>query len=133
MTETHVETVLEEWGEQTADHFKTKADEVKELLITLAQAADSACNTSQCHSTQFTDIISRLEQIGDLDDLTQMRSSIVKRVAEFKHSVDRMVQENQKSIAQLKAVVSGYEDKLKTLDHQGLPRSADSGGESSQY
>ncbi len=118
VTETHVETVLEEWGEQTADHFKTKADEVKELLITLAQAADSACNTSQCHSTQFTDIISRLEQIGDLDDLTQMRSSIVKRVAEFKHSVDRMVQENQKSIAQLKAVVSGYEDKLKTLDHQ---------------
>jgi diguanylate cyclase (GGDEF)-like protein len=117
-TETHVETVLEEWGEQTAEHFKAKADEVKDLLITLAKAADSAGNNSQSHSSQFTDIIFRLEQIGDLDDLTQMRSSIVRRVAEFKQSVNKMVQENQKSIAQLQAAVSNYEDKFRTLDHQ---------------
>jgi diguanylate cyclase len=117
-TETHVETVLDEWGEQTAEHFKAKTDEVKELLITLAQAADSACNNSQSHSSQFTDIISRLEQIGDLDDVTQMRSSIVRRVSEFKQGVDKMVQENQKSIAKLQAAVSNYEDKFRTLDHQ---------------
>jgi hypothetical protein len=40
-TETQVEQHLEQWGECSAEYFKTKANEVKELLIVLARTAES--------------------------------------------------------------------------------------------
>jgi hypothetical protein len=40
-TEGQVEERLRQWGECTAEYFKTKADEVKELLLVLARTAES--------------------------------------------------------------------------------------------
>ena len=116
-TESQVEVLLEEWGGRTADHFKGKADEVRELLITLAKTAESVSNKDRGSSNQFKELIGRIERIADLDDLTTMRYSIVERVTELKNGVTQMAKDSQQLVAQLKAQVSIYETRLKSVEH----------------
>ncbi len=116
-TESQVEALLQEWGEKTAAHFKNKADEVKELLIALARTAESVGDHDHRYSSQFADLTVHLERIGDLDSLTQIRSSLVKRVTELKESVDQMTRESLELVTQLRAEVSTYEIRLKEAEH----------------
>jgi diguanylate cyclase len=116
-TETQVEVLLDEWGERASHHFKEKADEVKELLIALAKAAESVGNKDKSYSHRFNDLIGHLETIADLDDLTVVRSSIVKQAAQLKHSVDQMARESQQLVASLKSEVSTYEDRLRSIEN----------------
>ena len=115
-TEQQVEAHLQQWGEGTAEHFKAKANEVKELLLVLARTAESVGERDQRYSNQFSQFTSRLKTIADLDDLTQVRASLVKGAAELKNYVDQMSQDSQKSVAQLRAEVSTYESKLKVVE-----------------
>ncbi len=117
MTESQVEVLVGEWGERTSEHFKGKADEVKELLIALAKAAESIGNKDEGCSLHFRDLIGRLEQIADLDDLTKIRSSIVERVTELRDGLDQMTRSSLRLVTQLKAEVSVYETKLKSAEH----------------
>ena len=73
----HVEEQLEQWGGRTAEYFKAKTDDVKELLIVLARTAESMGERDQSYAKQFTDFTTRLRTIADLEDLTQVRASLV--------------------------------------------------------
>jgi diguanylate cyclase (GGDEF)-like protein len=114
---TEVESFLEEWGERTSDHFKSKTDEVKQLLIALAKAAESVGTRDQGYSSQFKELTGRLERIADLDDLTEIRSSLVERVTELKDNVKQMARDSEELVAQLKAEVSTYETRLRSAEH----------------
>jgi diguanylate cyclase (GGDEF)-like protein len=116
-TEKQVEVQLREWTARASGHFKAKADEVKELLLALAKTAESVGNRDQGYSSQFKELTGRLEKIADLEDLTQIRSSLVKRVTELKQSVDQMTRDSQQLVAQLRAEVSIYETRLKSVEH----------------
>jgi diguanylate cyclase (GGDEF)-like protein len=115
-TEQQVEVQLQEWGERTAGQFKAQADEVKELLIAMAKTAESVGARDQGYASQFAGLTSRLERIADLSDLTKIRSSLVERVAELKTTVDQMTRDNQQLVAQLRAEVSTYETRLKSVE-----------------
>lgn len=116
-TEKQVEILLAEWGGRTSEYFKGKADEVKELLIALAKAAECVGHNNHGHSRQFKELTDRLERIADLDDLTEIRSSLVDRVTELRNSVNQMALDSQELVAHLKAEVSIYETKLKAAEH----------------
>jgi diguanylate cyclase (GGDEF)-like protein len=116
-TEGQVEALLQAWGERTASHFRVKTEEVKELLIALARTAESVGDRDNRFSTQFADLTVHLEEIGDLDNLTQIRSSLVKRVNELKESVDQMTQESIQLVAQLRVEVTTYETRLREAEH----------------
>ena len=122
LTETQVEILVAEWGEKTSDHFKEKADEVKELLIALAKAAESVGNKDHGFSNRFKGLINRLERIADLDDLTEIRSTIVERANELKIGVNQMTEDSQRLVADLKAQVSIYETRLRIGRASRLPR-----------
>ena len=115
-TERQVEQQLEDWGGRTSEYFKTKANEVKELLIVLAKTAESLAKRDQRYAGRFSDLTTQLQTIANLDDLGQIRSSLVKRAAELKSYVEQMTQDSQKSVAQLEAAVSTYETKLKAVE-----------------
>ena len=116
-TQQQVEIRLQEWGERTAEHFRTKADEVKELLIALARTAESVGDRNNGYTQQFGSLTSRLETIADLDDLTEIRSSLVKGVQELKSSVDQMKRDSEQLVANLKAEVTTYETRLREVEH----------------
>jgi diguanylate cyclase (GGDEF)-like protein len=119
-TEKQVEEQLEKWGGQSAEYFKAKAHEVKELLILLARTAQSLGERDQRYTSQFTQFTSRLQKIANLEDLSQVRASLVKGAAELKTYVDRMAQDSRESVAQLQAEVSTYETKLKAVEELAL-------------
>jgi diguanylate cyclase (GGDEF)-like protein len=116
-TERQVEIQLQEWGTRTAAHLKDKADEVKELLITLANAAESVGSRDAGYTNKFKDLTGRIEQIANLDDLTQIRSSIIRRVTELKGSVDQMARDSQELVTRLRTEVSTYEARLKAIEY----------------
>lgn len=119
-TQNQVEIQLQEWGARTAEHFKTLADEVKELLIALAKTAESVGSRDQGYSSRFRALTGELERIAGLNDLTQIRTSLVKSVTELKTSVVQMTEDNQQLVLQLQAEISTYENRLKSAERLAL-------------
>jgi diguanylate cyclase (GGDEF)-like protein len=115
-----VEVQLREWGDRLSDHLKSKADEVREILVALSKTAESVGGWDKGYSNQFKEVTGRLEQIANLDDLTEIRSSLVKRVSELKSNVDQMTRDSKELVAHLRAEVSIYETKLKTAEQLSL-------------
>jgi diguanylate cyclase len=93
---------------------------VKELLLALAKTAESVGSRDKGYSTKFSELTGRLEKVAHLKDLTQIRSSLVEQVSELKRNVDQMTRENQQLVAQLRAEVSIYETRLKSVEHLAL-------------
>jgi diguanylate cyclase (GGDEF)-like protein len=111
-----VEEQLQQWCNRTSNHLKEKANEVKELLLVLARTAESVGERDQRYSNQFSDFTTRLKTIADLDDLTQIRASLVRGASELKNCIDQMAQDSRKSVVELRAEVSSYETKLKQVE-----------------
>jgi diguanylate cyclase (GGDEF)-like protein len=119
-TEGQVEERLRQWGECTAEYFKTKADEVKELLLVLARTAESMGDRDHRYANHFSELTARLHTIADLDDLTEVRSSLVKQATELKTYVDQMALDSRNSVAQLQTEVSTYETRLRAVEQLAL-------------
>ena len=118
--QSNVEKELSKWGGRTADYFKAKANEVKELLIVLAKTAESVGERDQRYASRFTELTTELRTIANLEDIGQVRTSLVQRATELKSYVDQMSRESKNSVAQLQAEVSTYETKLKAVEELAL-------------
>lgn len=114
--ESGIEQQLQAWGGNTAEYFKAKANEVKDLLIVLARTAESVGERDQRYAKRFTELTVQLRSIANLEDLGQVRSSLVQRATELKSYVDHMSEESKKSVAQLQAELTTYEARLKTVE-----------------
>ena len=75
-TREQVKEQLQQWGSRTEEYFKQKTNEVKELLIVLARTAESVGERDQKYASQFTELTSRLQTIANLEDITQIRTSL---------------------------------------------------------
>ena len=115
-----VEEHLLQWEGRSAEYFKAKAGEVKELLITLAGTAESMGERDQRVTRHFTQFTSQLQTIAHLEDLGQIRASLVRGTTELKTYVDQMAQESKKSVERLRAEVSTYETKLQAAEQLAL-------------
>jgi diguanylate cyclase (GGDEF)-like protein len=119
-TEELVEEQLRRWGGHTEEYLKAKANDIKELLIVLARTAESVGERDQRYASRFTQFTSRLQAIADLEDLTQVRASLVQRATELKACVEQMEEDSHQSLVQLHAEVSTYETKLKAAEELAL-------------
>jgi len=119
-TEAEVEEQLLRWGVRGADYFKTKANEVKELLLVLARTAESMGARDERYTTHFNQFRAQLQTIADLEDFAQVRTSLVQQAEELKTYVDQMAQDSRESVAHLQAEVSTYESKLKVAEQLAL-------------
>jgi diguanylate cyclase (GGDEF)-like protein len=115
-----VEERLDNWASVTAERLKHRADGVKELLMMLARTAESVGERDQRYANRFGDLTTELSAIANLDDLTQVRSSLVRKAGELKNCVDQMTYESHHSIAELRSKVLVYETKLKTVEQLAL-------------
>lgn len=112
----HVQERLQDWGHRTAAHYREKTAEVKELLIVMAQTAESVGERDQRCAGQISEVTKRLKTIASLEDLTEIRASVERSAADLKTSVDRMAEEGKRAVAQLKAEVSSYQVKLEEAE-----------------
>jgi len=119
-TEAEVEEQLLRWGGRGAEYFKTKANEVKEILLVLARTAESMGARDERYANHFNQFRAQLQTIADLEDFAQVRSSLVRQASELKTYVDQMAEDSRESVAQLQAEVSTYESKLKVVEQLAL-------------
>ena len=115
-----IEDELEQWGGRTADYLRAKAKEAKELLLALAQTAESLGERDQRYASHFTQFTSRLRAIADLEDLTQVRASVLQRATELRTYINQMEHESRELVDHLQAEVSTYETRLKAAEELAL-------------
>ncbi len=115
-TQAEVEEHLRQWGGRSAQYFQIKAGEVKELLLVLAQTAQSMGERDQRYTRHFGELTAKLRTIADFDDLSEVRHSLVQQAAEIKTYVEQMAQESRDSVNRLQSEVLTYESKLKQVE-----------------
>jgi diguanylate cyclase (GGDEF)-like protein len=117
-TEERVEEQLKEWGGQTAEYFQQRACEVKEILMVLARAAESVAERDQHYAKQFEEFTTRLQAMARLEDLPQIRASLMRGAQELKACVDKMEQDGRESVKTLRGQVSTYQAKLEEAEQR---------------
>jgi diguanylate cyclase (GGDEF)-like protein len=117
-TEDVVKKVLEDWGAQTANYFRQRATDVKEILMVLARAAESVSERDQRHGRQFGEFTKRLHGMANLEDLPQIRAALVRGAKELQTCVDKMEQDSHDSVAALRTQVTTYQAKLEEAEQR---------------
>lgn len=115
-TERKVQEYLQDWGRRTAKHYRQQTGEVKKLLLVMARTAESVGERDQRCAQQIGAITGRLKNISNLEDLTQIRASIVNSAAELKASIYKMAAEGEAAIKQLRVEVSTYQTRLEEAE-----------------
>lgn len=118
--EREVSEQLHLWEDRTKKFYQARTTEVKELLIMLARTAESVGERDHRYSDHFSQFTSRLKTISNLEDLTNVRASLVREALELKSYVDKMEQDSNKLVKELKSEVSTYETKLKEVEELAL-------------
>jgi diguanylate cyclase len=116
--EDRVEQQLQKWGDRSAEYLKQKADEIKDILLMLTHTAESLSERNQRYSVQFSGFTVRLQQMAALEDLPQIRASLLESAAELKECVDEMEEDGRESAAKLKADVVIYQTRLEDAEHR---------------
>jgi len=103
---------LKEWGEYAAVNQQKKTADVKEIMMTLARTADIIADRDRRYAGQFGDLTGSLKAIATLDDVSRMRQSILLNAAKLSTYVERLTQENEQSVNQLRQELTAYQSRL---------------------
>lgn len=114
-----VTQALQTWGDLARANLQQKADDVKELLVVLARTGAVIAASDKQYSKRFDDFTVRLEGISTLEDITQLRASLIGTAAELRTCVDAMSQSAKASVAQLQAEVVTYQTRLEEAERIG--------------
>ena len=114
-TEGRIMQELQRWGERAEANLQQKTSDVKELLVVLARTASSLASNGDRNAQQFDEFTAKLERIADLEDLTQMRASLVRGASELRSKVEHMSRSARESVAQLQAEVVTYQARLEEV------------------
>ena len=107
---------MQTWSARAAHFYEEKTHEVKEILTILAKAASQVGERDQRYAKQFGHLTDRLQATAKLNDLTAIRQSLVKHVAELKICVTKMAKDGEESVAQLRAQMTAYEGRLEEVE-----------------
>lgn len=111
-TEKRVEEELRAWGDRAARFYDEKSDELKQVLMIVAQATRQMGDRDQRYAKQFLELTDRLQATARLNDLTLMRKSLGASLEDLEVCVANMTRDGQDSVAGLRAQLSSYETRL---------------------
>jgi len=107
--------VLEEvLAQDTTVRVRGRAKKMSKLDAMMRTLADGAVDTTDPSITTVGNV--QTLTFSNLDDLTQIRTSLVQRVTELKTSVEQMTRDSQDLVAHLKAEVSTFQTRLKAVE-----------------
>jgi diguanylate cyclase (GGDEF)-like protein len=115
-TEKEVEAVLGQWGEQSARYYRGKTEEFKEIMMIMARTAQSVGDRDQRYSQQLTDFTTRLHSLASLDDLSQIRDSLVCTAVELQEHVDQIGRDGEEVVSQMRGELRQYQARLEEAE-----------------
>src|SRR5579883_3460871 len=107
---------LEDWGERASAYYKKKAPEAKEIMVMLARTAEVIAERDSRYAGQFGDLTGTLKAIANLDDLAQIRQSILVSASKLSSYVERLTQENAESVRHLRSELSTFQNRLEEAE-----------------
>ncbi|MGD1070290.1 MAG: GGDEF domain-containing protein [Bryobacteraceae bacterium] len=107
-----VDSELSLWADNVERHLRAKAAEARDIMLAMASAAQSLGTRDKRYVSRFRDLTARLEEIADLDDLSEVRRSLVASAFELSTDVRNMEIEGQRTIAGLEVRLEGYRKQL---------------------
>jgi diguanylate cyclase (GGDEF)-like protein len=118
-TQQAVDEEFRQWADSIEQHLRSKACEAREIMLVMANAAQNLGKRDQRYVRRFSDLTSRLKKIADLDDLSDLRQSIMASASELSAEVQSMEAEGQRTIANLKIKLEGYQNQLAEAERRG--------------
>jgi diguanylate cyclase (GGDEF)-like protein len=103
---------LEQWGHDAARHYQAKSEEVKQLILAMLQTAEGVGTRDLQCAGQIQEVTERLKAVASLDDLSEIRASIVSSAVLLKSSIDRMTEEGKAAVDRLRGQINTYQAKL---------------------
>ena len=103
---------LRSWGDHTETYFARKTAEVVEVITELAGTAEFIGKRDQRYVQKFNEITAGLQSIAQLEDLSRMRTSLLRSAGELKGCVEKMAREGSETIAQLQSSVASHRKEL---------------------
>ena len=115
-TQQRLEAELLAWGDQASQVYSEKSGELKEVLLIVATAASDIAQRDEKYALQFSSLTDRLQATAQMDDISQIRQSLVQGVASLKTCVASMAKEGQSSVAELRSRIGTYEARLTEME-----------------
>jgi len=106
------EQELGQWGESAAQYSNNKEKEIRDIMIAVAVSAEALAERDQRYAGQFGGLTTRLHSIAAMEDLSTIRRSVMQSAEDMKSTVDKMAEESEETVAQLRAEVAHYRAKL---------------------
>jgi len=116
-TEQQVENQLQQWSTRTSEHLKLKTAEAKEIMVILAQTAQSLSERDQRYAKKFFDLTTRFQAIACLEDLTEVRQALLESAGELRTSTKEMETDGKHSVSTLREQLSAYQTRLEEAEH----------------
>jgi len=115
-TEARVEAELEQWGAQSAEYYRRKTEEFKEIMMIMARTAEAVGDRDLRYSKQFTEFTTRLQTLANMDDLSRIRDSLVSTASELQAGVNQMTQDGEQAVASMRGQLRQYQAKLEEAE-----------------
>lgn len=115
-TQTEFEQELGHWGESAAQYSNNKEKEIREIMIAVAVSAEALAERDQRYASQFGGLTTRLHSIAAMEDLSTIRHSVVQSAEDLRSTIDKMTEESEETVAQLRAEVAHYRAKLELVE-----------------
>ena len=82
----------------------------------MAHTAEAVGDRDQRYSTQFTEFTKRLQTLASMDDLTQIRDSLVTSASELQAGVNQMAQDGEAVVIRMRGQLRQYQVKLEEAE-----------------
>ena len=107
---------LEGWGGRASAYYKKRTAEAREIMVTLAKTAEVIAERDSRYAGQFGDLTGTLKAIANLDDLGQIRQSILASASKLSSYVERLTKENEQSVKHLRSELSTFQNRLEEAE-----------------
>jgi diguanylate cyclase (GGDEF)-like protein len=117
-TSQEVQREFHDWGRRAAGYYADRAREVKEIMLVVARSAEAVGAKDKRYCSRLSDITLRLESVAKLDDLTQIRDSLVRDANELRLTVENMEKDGHDSISDLRRELHAYQERAAAAERQ---------------
>jgi diguanylate cyclase (GGDEF)-like protein len=115
-----VQGSIRAWGNASDQYLQQKAGEVKEIMLVIAQTAESMVSRDQRYAGQLNQLTVQLQSIARLQDLTEIRGRLIRGATELRSCVSQMNRDNRKAIQALKQELTVIQTRVADAERLAL-------------
>jgi diguanylate cyclase (GGDEF)-like protein len=115
-TNQRVEAELHQWGDRSAEYYRGKTEEFKEIMMIMARTTEAVGDRDQRYSKRFSEFTTRLRALASMDDLTTIRDSLVSSAHELQAGVNQMALDGEEAVARMRSELRQYQERLEEAE-----------------